>query len=794
MTNRALEKSKREPEGSFFGIKRQTYAKNINIKYECEGLCMEIKAVILAGGEGTRLRPITCKTPKPLSQVGLKPVLGHITELLTCNGISEAMLTLKTDAEKIKNYCEENETPQLKLSFMLEEKPMGTAGSVKGCESFLSDSFVVISGDTICNFDLKSAIDFHLKNNADATLLLYRVEEPLEYGVCLTDSEGRITQFIEKPSWERVYSDMINTGIYIMKKECLDLVPKDMPFDFGRDLFPTMLKLGKRLYGFESEGYWCDIGSLKAYLDCNIAYLDGRIKKPVTGLISELAGVKIIPPVMVGKGLTVGAGTVLGPYAVIGDSCTLGEGVRISRTVVGEGVKVGEGAFVTGAVVCKGGSVGAGAKLEEDVVLGENSIVGDGCEIKKGVKVWADKYVEDKLSVAGSVVFKSLSRGLFDEVGITGNFNEDFNPVFAAKLGGALGQTFEGGIIIGRSDPASGVLSSAVSAAARAMGAGVCNAGLCSNNVLRFTTAFSDLAAGVYLTTRANKVTAVVYEGDGLSAAGQTERKLAGIIMKEDNSWIDADDVSEETVLSDASRRYFNYASSLISGPVDMHISLKSESSLLLEDATVFLASKSATITRGGIEIELAADGERFTMSQDGRQYSYEQLLIVLLRNAASSNEHVYAPKDAPLWVLKKSGMSVERYGSGSRRGYCAIPYCFDNFFGAIKILSIMKNSGKTLRELTADLPSFAIVCDEVELGGGRAAVMDRIVRDFEGKKEQGTGISFITDTGEVQVIPLKTRGGFAVKAQAADVETAAELCLDFCTKIRKNSLNLDKQ
>lgn len=196
-----------------------------------------MKSVIMAGGEGTRLRPLTCNIPKPMVPVVNKPVMEHIIELLRKYNLTDIAVTLQYLPNIIKNYFSDGREFDVNLRYYVEDKPMGTAGSVKNAEDFLDDTFVVISGDALTDIDLKKAIDFHFSKKSMATLVLKKVEIPLEYGVVVTDEDGRITRFLEKPSWGEVFSDTVNTGIYILSPEVLKYYNKNEIFDFSKDLF-----------------------------------------------------------------------------------------------------------------------------------------------------------------------------------------------------------------------------------------------------------------------------------------------------------------------------------------------------------------------------------------------------------------------------------------------------------------------------------------------------------------------------------------------------------------------------
>lgn len=225
-----------------------------------------MKAVIMAGGEGTRLRPLTCNMPKPLAPLCGKPVAFYILELLKKHGFTEAVFTLRYQGEKLEESFDGSSYRGTELSFQYEKTPLGTAGSVKSAAG--DEEVLVISGDAMCDFDLTAAVDFHRRKNSPATIIVKKVSDPREYGLVQTDEEGRITGFLEKPSYEGCVTDLANTGVYILSKEVMEGISRDRPLDFAKDVFPKLLRENVPLCAYKETGYWCDIGDFAGYLSC----------------------------------------------------------------------------------------------------------------------------------------------------------------------------------------------------------------------------------------------------------------------------------------------------------------------------------------------------------------------------------------------------------------------------------------------------------------------------------------------------------------------------------------------
>lgn len=240
---------------------------------------MKMDAIIMAGGEGTRLRSVTGDVPKPMALLAGKPVLEHILALLRANGVRRCCLTLRYRPEAIFGHFGDGRRYGMELCYHVEDRPLGTAGGVKACADFIGGRDVlVISGDAACDFDLRALMREHRSRRPAVTMALYSHPAPLPYGTVLTARDGRVVSFVEKPDWTHVVSDLVNTGIYVLSPEALDFVPEGEPYDFAKDLFPALLAAEKPILGIPMEGYWCDIGSPRAFHQCNLDALDGKLR------------------------------------------------------------------------------------------------------------------------------------------------------------------------------------------------------------------------------------------------------------------------------------------------------------------------------------------------------------------------------------------------------------------------------------------------------------------------------------------------------------------------------------
>lgn len=411
-----------------------------------------MKAVVMAGGEGSRLRPITANRPKPLVPIGNEPIMEHIVRLLKSHGVTEVVTTLHYLADEIQGYFDEGADFGVDMHYSIEDTPLGTAGSVKKAEEYLqNETFFIISGDALTDCDLTKALEFHRAKKSLATLVLYRVSSPLDFGVVITDDDGRVIRFMEKPSWSEVFSDTVNTGIYILEPEILNMMEQGKNYDWSQDIFPQLLAEGKPMYGYVMEDYWCDVGNLQQYREAQEHLLTRRANLPISGTEREPGvwvqpGTKIdeqatiIPPVLIGRNCKIKGTARIGPYTCIGDNCLVESEAHVERSVIWEGTYIGPNVVIQSAIV------GAKCTIKRDCIVGEDAVVGDRCLIDTGsvirprIKLWPDKVIERGSTVTMSLVWGNKWRGnLFRDLGVAGLSNIEITPEFATRLGSAFG-------------------------------------------------------------------------------------------------------------------------------------------------------------------------------------------------------------------------------------------------------------------------------------------------------------------------------------------------------------------
>ena len=301
-----------------------------------------MKAVIMAGGFGTRLRPLSCNIPKPMVYVANKPMMEHIVNLLKKHGLEDLVVLLYFQADTIRDYFGDGSRFGVKIEYVQALEDYGTAGAVKNAQHLLDQRFLIISADVLTDIDLNAASDFHQANQAQATMVLARMENPLSYGVVFTREDGSISRFLEKPTWGEVFSDTVNTGIYIMEPEVLQQIPEKQNFDFSKNLFPHMLEADQRLFGYVTSDYWRDVGNLEEYFQAHQDILQGGMKVDVPGNLLHREHASI----WVGKNVHVGDKVEFKGTVIIGQDAHIGSHSFISNSVIGDNVRIYQGVTI----------------------------------------------------------------------------------------------------------------------------------------------------------------------------------------------------------------------------------------------------------------------------------------------------------------------------------------------------------------------------------------------------------------------------------------------------------------
>lgn len=521
-----------------------------------------MKAVIMAGGKGTRLRPLTCDCPKPMVPIMNKPVMEHIIDLLKRHGITDIAVTTFYLPQVIEDYFGDGSDFGVNLRYFVEESPLGTAGSVKNAEKFLDETFIVISGDALTDADLTRAVDYHQNKGSIATLVLTQEDIPLEYGVVMTNQEGAITQFLEKPSWGEVFSDTVNTGIYILDPHVFNYYDKGVKFDFSKDLFPKLLQAGEPMYGHVMENYWCDVGNLQQYRKTHYDIINGKVEV-------NLPGEEIKDQVWVGEGTEIADTAELSGPLYIGKDCTIKDGVQLEESIIADNNIINDSTSIKksiiwnntfidqnselrGTVICDDVNIKDQVSIFEGAAIGDGTWVGKNAKIKPNVKVWPYKDISDFTILNKSLVWETeWNRTLFGNQGVVGISNIEVTPDFVAKLGTAYGAMLENETVITISCDTysiSKLLKHSLASGLMSAGVSVRDIGEMPSPVARYSVRRLKAEGGLHIRACQQDPQNTVIEflnEDGINISRSEEKGIEKIFFREDFQRADLEAVGE---------------------------------------------------------------------------------------------------------------------------------------------------------------------------------------------------------------------------------------------------------
>ena len=473
------------------------------------------KAIIMAGGEGTRLRPLTCIRAKPMVPVINKPAIEHSIKLLKSYGITDITLSIYALPENFQNYFGDGSELGVNILYSVEEKPLGTAGGVKRALGDTEDTSIILSGDGIIDFNISEILNFHKAKQSALTIVLNRTNKPTDYGVVITDNNGRIEKFLEKPSWSEIYSDRVNTGMYVIEPSHITkFIPNEETFDFSLDLFPILQKKKIPMYGFVTSGYWCDVGNLITYSNVHKDILDGKVKIEIPGKkvahdiwvgkdVEIDPEAKIEGPIIIGDFTRIKKGAEISEYSVIGENCLIEEKSSIKKSIIFHNTVVGRKCELRGAIVGKRCVIGESVSIYEEAVVADDCSLGSGTVIQSGIKVWPDKSIEQGTRLTADLIWgQTEKKTLFSSDGITGTFNVKVTPEFASKIGSAAGAYLgkNSKVVISRDiTKASNLIKHALVAGLLSMGVDVIDLDIETVPINRYCTKFFNGDIGIYI-------------------------------------------------------------------------------------------------------------------------------------------------------------------------------------------------------------------------------------------------------------------------------------------------------
>ncbi len=540
-----------------------------------------MKAVIMAGGEGTRLRPLTTTQPKPMLPMANRPMAEHIIALLRKHGFDEIIVTVAFMANTIRTYFGDGSEFGVSIEYATEESPLGTAGSVLNAREALDERFLVISGDVLTDVNLGELIAFHDERQAEVTLALKAMENPLEFGIVITAEDGRIERFLEKPTWGQVFSDRVNTGIYVLNPSVLDAIESGKPVDFSSEVFPALLDAGRPLYGYATERYWEDVGTLDAYLKAHEDILNRRVDLDIGTFplrdgvwVGESAVIDpsatLDAPVMVGDNCRIGPGAHLGAYTVLGANVRVAENAIVEHSVVHDNCFIGPAATTRSSVIGRSSEIRQGAHLGEGVVIGDRCRIGRFAVINSGVKIYPHKIVESNATVNSSIIWETRgAQALFGRKGLTGLANVDLSPELATRVAMAFAAGFPKGSTVTTSRDSSRsarMLKRAVMVGLNATGVNVEDLEAAPLPLTRFHIRSGANRGGVTVgldPDDSQSVTIRFLDADGIDVDDATKKKIERLFYREDLRRVLGDEIGD---IDFPSRTSELYTAALMSG------------------------------------------------------------------------------------------------------------------------------------------------------------------------------------------------------------------------------------
>ncbi len=767
-----------------------------------------MKAIIMAGGEGTRLRPLTCDCPKPMIQLMNRPVMGYALALLKKHGIRQVAATLGYLPDAIADAFSGGDDFGVDLRYYVEDAPLGTAGGVKRAADFLDETFVVLSGDGVTDLDLMSAAAFHRKKGALATLVLKRADNPLDYGVVLTGPEGRVRAFREKPDWSEVVSDTVNTGIYILEPEVLERIPADKPCDFGHDLFPALVKAGLPVYGYVMEGYWCDIGDVRAYLQAHADAMEGRIHleglMPGPARVVQQGGAQVDRsavlegPCLIGRNARVLAGAYVGPYSVIGPDCVIGENASVKRSVLWQGARLMPGAQARGCVLGAGAALGEGAQAYEEAVLGTGAAAGRRSVLLPGVKLWPGKGTGDGERLESNRVWGSRRETAFENGAMALS-----SPAQAARAAQALCAALQPKeLLLGRcGGGASDALWHAAVAGAMAQGVRVVDAGAGPLPQLRFAQRMLR-ADGAALVTEGGLLP---LDGHGARLLSRRQREILARNARQDFAAPFASDAPPIRPAGPTDAAWVAEAAARFTADADAAppVVLYSRDGRLMElaerayrraglRARTVSAPEDLEPAPGEVAVEILEEGWSLT-DEVGLLTEGERQLLAAWTALELGEEELLLPVQATRAIhtlAQRSGARAEYVAGEEALWLSALaqrrPLQFllqtDGLSASLSALSALVASGLTLADWRRSMPAVPRRSRSVPIPRNQAGRVLRALAQRERDVELGGGMRLRRKDGWAWIGPDERRAAFRVVAEAASDETARELC-DFCER-----------
>ncbi len=801
----------------------------------------------MAGGFGTRLRPLTNNIPKPMVPIVNKPILEHIINLLKTHSIKDYVVLLYFMPDIIKNYLGDGRKFGVKIKYIVPGEDFGTAGAVKLSEKYIKDKFIVISGDVLTDFNLTGISNFHNSKKTIATLSLYSSNNPIQYGIVLTNKQDRIVRFLEKPSSSEVFSDTINTGIYIFNKEIFDHIPPGESYDFSKDLFPSLLKNNIPIFGYKTKGYWRDVGNLDEYIEANMDTLKGKLSYIKA---TDKNGNCISKSAKIEKGAAI-------ENSILGDKVIIGKDTVIKNCVLWNNVKVDMNSRLHFDVVGSNCSIGQGARINDYVFIGNNCRIGKNVYISSSIKIWDNKQIENNDKVIRSLIYDDrFFSDLFSDSRITGLSNLQINPEFGAKLGSVYGAYIGQGkkIILARdSDYISNMIKRSISSGIMSAGVNVIDSQVIPIPILRQELKSGEGTGGIFVRKSPfdkRSTDIIFFDTDGKDLSGNKTKSIERIFFSEEYKRAEFNKVGSFKFQERTNEKYKKHFLSCL----DLQAIRKRKFKVVIDysygiASTIFpnilgefncdIVSLSAhldleKITRSEEEFRSSLDhfsyvvkslhydigfmidagGEKIWLSTaKGKQLDGDRFLVLVLKlfllvtdNVKKIAVPVQATSEVDL-VAKEFGVEVVRLKDthysmmmacddkdisfvGGTRGGFLFPeflYATDGMFTVAKILELLARSNKSIDELDKNTPRLFMLKENINCSKDeKGTIMRKFMEDtIQYRQELIDGVKiFIDDDTNVLCIPDKDRNFVHLNVESASEKKSRKIMKEFKAKV----------
>lgn len=803
----------------------------------------------MAGGFGTRLRPLTNNLPKPMVPIVNKPMMEHLVTLLKMHNITDYIMLLYYQPDVIKNYFGDGSKFGVNIEYVYPQRDYGTAGAVKCAEKFIQDDFLVISGDVLTDFNLTEFYNFHSSKKSIATISLYSSDNPLQYGIVLMDSDNRIVQFLEKPSSSEVFSDTINTGIYFLKKEIFEFIPEGENFDFSKDLFPLLLEKGISIYGHKNTGYWRDIGNLEDYLHSNIDVLNNALHYIRA---RDYYGNCVSPSAKIETGVTI-------ENSVIGENVYLGKNVSVKNSVIWDNVKIQDNTTVLFDVIGRNTEIGSNSRINDYVFIGDDCKIGKNVFISSSLKIWNKKVINNNAKITRSLIYgETFFNELFTDSRITGLSNLQINPEFAAKLGSAYG-AFVGQnnyVMVGRDiDDISNMIKRSITSGILSAGVNVLDLQVIPIPMLRQELKNGRGAGGVFVRKSpfdADLTDIIFFDSDGKDLSSGKTKAIERLYFSEEYQRAPYNNVGTLKYPERTNEKYKEHFLNCL----DVNAIRKRKFKLVIDysfgiTSTIFptilgefnceTVSLSAhldkqRITRNAEEFNaqlnnlcfvvkslsfdygfmIDAGGEKIWLAtNDGHIIDDDRFLSIVVKLflivtpnvkkiavpvqasteidliAKEHNVEVIRVKNTHYSMMRALDDKEVKFAGGTKRGFLFpdFLYATDGMFSVAKILEMIAKSGLNIYDVDAMIPKFYIRKINLPcIKEEKGRVMRKFMEEtIEYKQLLIDGVKvFLNDTDSVLCIPDKTRDIIHLNVEADTPEKAEALLEKYKVELEK--------